>query len=109
MATARSHSTCLCDATALGETRLLFLGRISPGRNGGYRAIDSAVEDKELLPSPHERSRYRELLSAVKQAALPVVFTPSGIPRLAALGDFSGYLSVDLLTHYQQALEAQTT
>lgn len=105
IATARDHRSCLCDATALAETKLLCLGRVSPGRNGGYRAIDSAIEDKELLPSPHERSRYREALSIVKQQAYPVVFTPSGIPRLGQLGDFSGYLSADLLAHYQQALE----
>ena len=105
--TARDHSSCLCDATALAETKLLFLGRVSPGRNGGYRAIDRAIEDRELLPSPHERSRYRDALSAIKRLAQPVVFTPNGIPRLGALGNFGGYLSVDLLTHYQQALEVQ--
>ena len=105
--TARDHSSCLCDATALAETKLLFLGRVSAGRNGGYRAIDRAIEDRELLPSPHERSRYRDALSAIKRLAQPVVFTPNGIPRLGALGDFGGYLSVDLLTHYQQALEVQ--
>ena len=76
VATARDHSTCLCDATALSETKLLFLGRVSSGRNGGYRAIDKAIEDKELLPSPHERSRYREVLAVVKGLAQPVgVFT----------------------------------
>ena len=107
MATARDHSTCLCDATALGETKLLFLGRVSAGRNGGYRAIDRAIEDRELLPSPHERSRYREVLSVVKRLAQPVVFTPNGVSRLGTLGNFGGYLSADLLTHYQQALEAQ--
>ena len=108
LATARDHSSSLCDATALGETRLLFLGRVSPGRNGGYRAIDSAIEDKALLPSPHDRTRYREALAIVKQLAQPVVFTPNGSPRLGQLADFSGYLSVDLLSHYQQALEMQT-
>ena len=46
------------------KTRLLFLGRVSSGRNGGYRAIDRAIEDKELLPAPHERSRFREAFSA---------------------------------------------
>ena len=107
VATARDHSTCLCDAIALAETRLLFLGRVSSGRNGGYRAIDRAIEDKELLPAPHERSRFREALALVKQLAQPVVFTPNGIPRLGSLGDFGGYLSADLLIHYQQALEAQ--
>ena len=107
VATARDHSTCLCDATALGETRLLFLGRVSTGRNGGYRAIDRAIEDKELLPSPHDRSRYREALCVVKKLAQPVVFTPNGIPRLGSLGNFGGYLSADLLTHYQQALEVR--
>ena len=107
VATARDHSTGLCDTTALGETRLLFLGRVSAGRNGGYRAIDRAIEDKELLPSPHDRSRYREALFGVKRLAQPVVFTPNGIPRLGGLGNFGGYLSVDLLTHYQQALEVQ--
>ena len=105
VATARDHSSCLCDASALAETKLLFLGRVSPGRNGGYRAIDKAIEDKELMPSPPERNRYREALWAIKQQAYPVVFTPSGIPRLGQLGDFSGYLSADLLAHYQQALE----
>ena len=65
-----------------------------------------AIEDKELLPSPHERSRYRSALAAIKRRGLPVVFTPNGIPRLGSLGDFGGYLSLDLLTHYQQALEA---
>ena len=105
VATARNHHSCLCDASALAETKLLFLGRVSPGRNGGYRAIDRAIEDKELVPSPHERNRYREVLSLLKQQAYPVVFTPSGIPRLGQLGDFSGYLSADLLSHYQQALE----
>ena len=108
VATARDHSSSLCDATALGETRLLFLGRVSSGRNGGYRAIDSAIEDKALLPAPHDRTRYREALAIVKQLAQPVVFTPNGSPRLGQLGDFSGYLSVDLLSHYQQALEMQT-
>ena len=108
VATARDHSSSLCDATALGETRLLFLGRVSSGRNGGYRAIDSAIEDKALLPSPHDRTRYREALAIVKQLAQPVVFTPNGSPRLGQLADFSGYLSVDLLSHYQQALEMQT-
>ncbi|MEO1444976.1 MAG: hypothetical protein AAFV46_01825 [Cyanobacteria bacterium J06635_11] len=107
VATARNHSTCLCDATALGETRLLFLGRVSSGRNGGYRAVDRAIEDRELLPSPHDRSRYRETLSAVKRLAQPIVFTPNGIPRLGALGDFGSYLHTDLLMHYQQFLEAQ--
>ena len=107
VATARDHSTCLCDATALGETKLLFLGRVSAGHNGGYRAIDRAIEDRELLPSPHERSRYREVLSVVKRLAQPVVFTPNGVSRLGTLGNFGGYLSADLLTHYQQALEAQ--
>ena len=105
VATARNHHSCLCDASALAETKLLFLGRVSAGRNGGYRAIDRAIEDKELVPSPHERNRYREVLSLLKQQAYPVVFTPSGIPRLGQLGDFSGYLSADLLSHYQQALE----
>ena len=105
--TARDHTSCLCDASALAETRLLCLGRVSPGRNGGYRAIDRAIEDKTLLPSPHERHRWREVMSAVKQLAHPVVFTPNGIPRLGSLGDFSGYLRADLLTHYQQALEVQ--
>lgn len=108
VATARDHSTCLCDATALGETKLLFLGRVSAGRNGGYRAIAKAIEDKDLLPSPQERSRYRQALTLVKQSVQPVAFTPNGIPRMGRLGDFSGYLSVDLLTHYQQALEMQT-
>ena len=46
-------------------------------------------------------------LALVKQLAQPVVFTPNGIPRLGSLGDFGGYLSADLLIHYQQALEAQ--
>jgi hypothetical protein len=105
VATARDHDRCLCDATALGETRLLFLGRVSAGRNGGYRAIDKAIEDKDLMPSPHDRHRYREAITAIKQGAHPVVFTPNGIPRLGGLGDFGGYLSVDLLMHYQQALE----
>ena len=105
VATARDHSSCLCDPTALGETKLLFLGRVSAGRNGGYRAIDKAIEDKALLPSPHERSRYRETLSVIKQQRYPVVFTPNGVPRLGALGDFGGYLAQDLLTHYQQSLE----
>ena len=107
VATARDHSTCLCDATALGETKLLFLGRVSTGRNGGYRAIAKAIEDKEVLPSPQDRSRYRQALALVKQNVQPVVFTPNGIPRMGRLGDFSGYLSVDLLAHYQQALEVQ--
>jgi hypothetical protein len=105
VATAREHSSCLCDAVALGETKLLFLGRVSAGRNGGYRAIDRAIEDKDLMPSPHERSRYREALSVVKRLVQPVVFTPNGIPRLGHLADFGSYLSVDLLMHYQQALE----
>ena len=105
VATARDHSSCLCDPTALGETKLLFLGRASAGRNGGYRAIDKAIEDKALLPSPHERSRYRETLSVIKQQRYSVVFTPNGVPRLGALGDFGGYLAQDLLTHYQQSLE----
>ena len=105
VATAREHSRCLCDATALGETRLLFLGRISSGRNGGYRAIDRAIEDKELLPSPADRTRYRAVMAALKQVAQPVIFTPNGVPRLGALGDFSGYLSLDLLSHYQTCLE----
>ena len=109
VATARDHGTCLCDATALGETKLLFLGRVSGGRNGGHRAIAKAIEDKELLPSPQDRSRYRQALSLVKQSVQPVVFTPNGIPRMGRLGDFSGYLSVDLLAHYQQALEVQTS
>ena len=109
VATARDHSSCLCDATALAETKLLFLGRVSNGRNGGYRAIDRAIEDKDLLPSPHDRSRYREAVSVIKQLATPVVFTPNGVPRLGALGDFGGYLFVDLLAHYQQALEVQTS
>ncbi|MEN8445209.1 MAG: hypothetical protein ABG776_09400 [Cyanobacteria bacterium J06555_13] len=107
VASARDHSSCLCDATALSETKLFFLGRVSAGRNGGYRAIDKAIEDKHLLPSPHERSRYREAVAAIKQRVYPVVFTPNGIPRLGSLGDFSSYLSVDLLTHYQQSLEGQ--
>ena len=105
VATARDHSGCLCDATALSETKLLFLGRVSTGYNGGYRAIDKAIEDKALLPSPHERSSYRETLSVIKQQRYPVVFTPNGVPRLGALGDFGGYLAQDLLTHYQQSLE----
>lgn len=46
-------------------------------------------------------------MSAVKQLAHPVVFTPNGIPRLGSLGDFGGYLRADLLTHYQQALEVE--
>ena len=107
VATARDHSSCLCDSNALAETRLLCLGRVSPGRNGGYRAIDRAIEDKTLLPSSHERHRWREVMTAVKQLAHPVVFTPNGIPRLGSLGNFGGYLSADLLTHYQQALEVQ--
>ena len=105
VATARDHSRCLCDSAALGETRLLFLGRISPGHNGGYRAIDRAIEDKELLPSPAERTRYREAMVAYKQVAHPVVFTPNGVPRLGALADFSSYLSLDLLSHYHTCLE----
>ncbi|MEL7071660.1 MAG: hypothetical protein AAGN15_23835 [Cyanobacteria bacterium J06581_3] len=107
VASARSHDSCLCDVAALGETRLLFLGRISKGHNGGYRAIDKAVEDKALLPSPHDRNRYREVLSAIKKLVCPVVFTPNGIPRLGKLANFSGYLHEDLLAHYQQTLEAQ--
>jgi hypothetical protein len=109
VATAREHSSCLCDAVALGETKLLFLGRVSAGRNGGYRAIDRAIEDKDLIPSPHDRSRYREALSVVKRLVQPVVFTPNGIPRLGHLADFGSYLSVDLLMHYQQALEVSAS
>jgi hypothetical protein len=109
VATAREHSSCLCDAVALGETKLLFLGRVSAGHNGGYRAIDRAIEDKDLIPSPHDRSRYREALSVVKRLVQPVVFTPNGIPRLGHLGDFGSYLSVDLLMHYQQALEVSAS
>lgn len=109
VATARDHDNCLCDATALGETKLLFLGRVSTGRNGGYRAIDRAIEDKQLLPSPQERSRYREAVSTVKALVHPVVFTPSGIPRLGTLGNFAGYLQEDLLSHYQQAIEVGAT
>jgi hypothetical protein len=109
VATAREHSSCLCDAVALGETKLLFLGRVSAGRNGGYRAIDRAIEDKDLMPSPHDRGRYREALSVVKRLVQPVVFTPNGIPRLGHLGDFGSYLSVDLLMHYQQALEVSAS
>jgi hypothetical protein len=109
VASAREHSSCLCDAVALGETKLLFLGRVSAGRNGGYRAIDRAIEDKDLIPSPHDRSRYREALSVVKRLVQPVVFTPNGIPRLGHLGDFGSYLSVDLLMHYQQALEVSAS
>ena len=108
VATARDHGSCLCDTTALSETKLFFLGRVSAGRNGGYRAIDKAIEDRHLLPSPHERSRYRDAVAAIKQRVYPVVFTPNGIPRLGSLGDFGSYLSVDLLTHYQQSLEVQT-
>ncbi|MEO1396100.1 MAG: hypothetical protein AAFV90_24645 [Cyanobacteria bacterium J06634_5] len=107
VATARDHSRALCDATALGETKLLFLGRVSAGRNGGYRAIDQAIEDKALLPSPHDRSRFREVMSAIKPLAYPVVFTANGVPRLGRLGNFSSYLSQDLLAHYQHALEAR--
>lgn len=107
VATARDHGNCLCDTTALGETKLLFLGRISAGHNGGYRAIDRAIEDTRLLPSPHDRSQYRDALSVVKKIAYPTVFTPNGIPRLGRLGNFSGYLSVHLLTHYQFALESR--
>lgn len=105
VATARDHSRCFCDATALAETKLLFLGRISAGGNGGYRAIARAIEDKDLLPAGHERSRYRDLLSAAKSCACPVVFTPNGIPRLGRLADFSGYLRSDLLAHYQHSIE----
>lgn len=105
VATARTHESCLCDPAALGETKLLFLGRISTGHNGGYRAIDRAIEDRNLLPAPQERGRYREALSVVKKLAYPVVFTPNGIPRLGKLANFSGYLHQDLLAHYQQALE----
>ena len=107
VATARDHESCLCDAVALGETKLLFLGRISAGHNGGYRAIDKAVEDRSLLPSPQERGCYREALAVVKKLAYPVVFTPNGIPRLGRLANFSGYLHQDLLAHYQQALEVE--
>lgn len=108
LGSARDHSSCLCDSTGLDETKLLFLGRISAGRNGGYRAIDKAIEDKLLLPSPYDRSRCREAIKVAKQAAYPVVFTPNGIPRLGGLGDFGGYLSEDLLTHYQHSLEVQS-
>ncbi|MEM9091901.1 MAG: hypothetical protein AAGC93_24585, partial [Cyanobacteria bacterium P01_F01_bin.53] len=107
VATARDHNRALCDATALGETKLFFLGRVSAGRNGGYRAIDQAIEDKALLPSPHDRSRFREMMSAIKPLAYPVVFTPNGVPRLGRLGNFSSYLTQDLLAHYQHALEAR--
>lgn len=109
VATARSHSSCPCDISALSETKLLFLGRVSGGRNGGYRAVDAVIEDKTLLPSSLERTRFRELLAAAKQLAVPVVFTPNGIPRLGRLGNFGSYLSVDLLAHYQYALEGGMT
>lgn len=104
--TARTHDRVLSDRTLLHDTRLIIIGRLTKGYQGGYTALDKLLADKLMIPSSYVRDRFQKLAYQLQNDGTPIIATITGGVRMGVLPDMSPHNKIDLQSQRQQIPQA---